>query len=374
MAQRRRSRDAATEDAAAGAEFRRQDRGLALARTRSAPRAGRCHRPGGRLMSTAIARPSRFVERGATRRIRVSFEFFPPKTAEMETTLWEAVGRLAPLRPNFVSVTYGAGGSTRERTHATVKRILAETMLTPAAHLTCVAATRAEIDAVIEGYAHAGVRHIVALRGDPVGGIGERFAPHPDGYRHAADLVAGIKRIADIEVSVSAYPEKHPDSANVEADIDMLAAKVDAGAARAITQFFFENDLYFRYLDRVRARGIDVPVVPGILPVQNFKTTKAFAGRCGASVPDWLAERFEGLEEDAATRKLIAAAVAAEQVLDLVDRGVTDFHLYTLHRADLVYAVCHLLGLRPQVSELECADGAASAVRSLSPVGVRGAG
>ena len=200
---------------------------------------------------------------------------------------------------------------------------------------------------MIRNYCAAGVRHIVALRGDPVGGAGERYAPHPGGYRNAADLVAGIKRLSDVEVSVSAYPEKHPDSPTVEADLDMLAAKVDAGAARAITQFFFENDLYFRYLDRVRARGIDVPVVPGILPVQNFKQTKAFAARCGASVPDWLAERFEGLDEDAATRKLIAAAVAAEQVLDLVDRGVTDFHFYTMNRADLVYAVCHLLGLRP---------------------------
>ena len=265
----------------------------------------------------------------------------------METTLWEAVGRLAPLRPNFVSVTYGAGGSTRERTHATVKRILAETMLTPAAHLTCVAATRAEIDAVIEGYAHAGVRHIVALRGDPVGGIGERFAPHPDGYRHAADLVAGIKRIADIEVSVSAYPEKHPDSASVAADIDMLKAKVDAGASRAITQFFFENDLYFRYLEQVRKSGIGIPIVPGILPVQNFNQTRNFAARAGTSVPNWLAHRFAGLDDDPATRKLIAAAVAAEQVLDLVDQGVTDFHFYTMNRAELVYAICHLLGLRP---------------------------
>jgi methylenetetrahydrofolate reductase (NADPH) len=281
---------------------------------------------------------------GDARRIRVSFEFFPPKTEEMEKTLWDSITRLAPLKPNFVSVTYGAGGSTRERTHATVKRILAETALTPAAHLTCVAATCDEIDAVIRSYCTAGVRHIVALRGDPVG---ERYAPHPGGYRNAADLVAGIKRIADVEVSVSAYPEKHPDSPTVEADLDMLAAKVDAGATRAITQFFFENDKYFRYLDRVRARGIDVPVVPGILPVQNFKQTKSFAARCGASVPDWLAERFDGLDDDAATRKLIAAAVAAEQVLDLVDRGVTDFHFYTMNRADLVYAVCHLLGLRP---------------------------
>ena len=292
-------------------------------------------------------RASRFVQIGATRRIRVSFEFFPPKSAEMEATLWESISRLAPLAPNFVSVTYGAGGSTRERTHATVKRILAETLLVPAAHLTCGSATRAEVDAVIDSYCAAGVRHIVALRGDPLGGVGERYAPHPGGYSNAADLVAGIKRIADVEVSVSAYPERHPDSPTVEADIDMLKAKVDAGATRAITQFFFENDLYFRYLDRVRARGIDVPVVPGILPVQNFKQTKSFATRCGASVPDWLAERFDRLDNDAATRKLIAAAVAAEQVIDLLDRGVTDFHFYTMNRADLVYAICHLLGLRP---------------------------
>ena len=270
-----------------------------------------------------------------------------PRPRRWRSTLWESITRLAPLEPNFVSVTYGAGGSTRERTHATVKRILGETALTPAAHLTCVAATREEIDDVIRNYCAAGVRHIVALRGDPAGGVGERYAPHPGGYRNGADLVAGIKRLADVEVSVSAYPEKHPDSPTVEADIDMLEAKVDAGATRAITQFFFENDLYFRYLDRVRARGIDVPIVPGILPVQNFKQTKNFAARCGASVPDWLAERFDGLDDDAATRKLIAAAVAAEQVLDLVDRGVTDFHFYTMNRADLVYAICHLLGLRP---------------------------
>ena len=265
----------------------------------------------------------------------------------MEQALWEAIRRLAPLQPNFVSVTYGAGGSTRERTHATVKRILAETMLTPAAHLTCVAATRAEVDTVVGAYARVGVRHIVALRGDPLGGVGERFAPHPDGYRNAADLVSGIKRIADIEVSVSAYPEKHPDSATVAADIDMLKAKVDAGASRAITQFFFENGLYFRYLDRVRASGIDIPIVPGILPVQNFKQTRNFAARTGASVPDWLARRFDGLDDDPATRKLIAAAVAAEQVLDLVDHGVSDLHFYTMNRPDLVYAICHLLGLRP---------------------------
>jgi methylenetetrahydrofolate reductase (NADPH) len=292
-------------------------------------------------------RSSRFTDTGSAPPIRVSFEFFPPKTGEMEKTLWEAIARLAPLRPNFVSVTYGAGGSTRERTHTTVKRIIAETMLTPAAHLTCVAATRSEVDAVIEAYAQAGVRHIVALRGDAIGGVGQRFAPHPGGYRNAADLVGGIKRIADIEVSVSAYPEKHPDSADVAADIDMLKAKVDAGASRAITQFFFENSLYFRYLDRVRKSGIDIPIVPGILPVQNFTQTKNFAARTGASVPDWLAHRFDGLDNDPTTRKLIAAAVAAEQVLDLVDQGVTDFHFYTMNRAELVYAICHLLGLRP---------------------------
>jgi methylenetetrahydrofolate reductase (NADPH) len=298
-----------------------------------------------------VPRWSRFVRTGSARRIGVSFEFFPPKTPEMEQSLWEAIARLAPLAPNFVSVTYGAGGSTRERTHATVKRILAETLLTPAAHLTCVAAERADVDAVIALYARAGVRHIVALRGDPPGGAGERYAPHPGGYLNAADLVAGIKALAptvgDLEVSVAAYPEKHPESPSVAADIDMLKAKVDAGAARAITQFFFENSLYFRYLERVRAAGIAIPIVPGILPVQNFNTAKNFAARCGASMPDWLAERFDGLDHDPATRKLIAAAVAAEQVLDLLDHGVTDFHFYTMNRADLVYAICHLLGIRP---------------------------
>jgi methylenetetrahydrofolate reductase (NADPH) len=300
-------------------------------------------------MTPALSqRPSRVVAAAPERRIRVSFEFFPPKTEEMEKTLWDSVTRLSPLEPSFVSVTYGAGGSTRERTHATVKRILDETPLTPAAHLTCVAATRDEIDTVIRGYVAAGVRHIVALRGDPVDGVDARYAPHPGGYKNAADLVAGIKRIVPAEVSVSAYPEKHPDSPTVEADIDMLKAKVEAGASRAITQFFFENDHYFRYLDRVWRRGIDVPIVPGILPVQNFKQAKAFAARCGATIPAWLAARFDGLDDDPATRKLIAAAVAAEQVFDLVDRGVTDFHFYTMNRADLVYAICHLLGLRPE--------------------------
>jgi methylenetetrahydrofolate reductase (NADPH) len=298
----------------------------------------------------ASLRPSRFMPAGHGR-IGVSFEFFPPKDEGMEKILWDSIERLKPLAPDFVSVTYGAGGSTRGRTHATVKRILKETPLTPAAHLTCVAATRAEVDEIVRSYAEAGVRHIVALRGDPVGGAGEKYAPHPGGYENAADLVAGIKRLGDFQISVSAYPEKHPDSRNVEADIDMLKAKVDAGAGRAITQFFFDNDLYFRYVDRVRARGIDIPVVPGILPVQNFKATTGFAARCGASVPVWLAERFHGLDHDPATRKLIAAAVAAEQAIDLLDRGVTNFHFYTMNRADLVYAICHLLGLRPAVEQ-----------------------
>jgi len=272
------------------------------------------------------------------RGVNVSFEFFPPKTEEMEANLWDAIRRLAPLAPAFVSVTYGAGGSTRERTHATVRRIINETSLAPAAHLTCVAASRAEVDGVIRSYAAAGVRHIVALRGDPTGGVAERYAPHPDGYVNAADLVGGIRRVADIEVSVAAYPEKHPDSPSAEADIDNLKAKIDAGATRAITQFFFDNDLYFRFLDRARARGITIPIVPGILPVQNFKQTRVFAERCGASIPASLAERFVGLDDDAPTRRLIAAAVAAEQVMDLVDRGVTDFHFYTMNRADLVGA------------------------------------
>jgi methylenetetrahydrofolate reductase (NADPH) len=302
------------------------------------------------MATPAQAHASRYAGIAEQCRIRVSFEFFPPKTEEMEQTLWESIQRLAPLGPSFVSVTYGAGGSTRERTHATVNRILAETALTPAAHLTCVAASCADIDEVVRAYCAAGVRHIVALRGDPPGGLGERYAPHPGGYANAAALVAGIKQIADVEVSVAAYPEKHPDSLNVGADLDMLQAKVDAGASRAMTQFFFDNDHYFRYLDRVRARGITIPIVPGILPVLNFKQAKSFAERCGASVPRWLAERFDGLEDDPATRKLIAAAVAAEQVLDLVDRGVNDFHFYTMNRADLVYAICHLLGLRPRAA------------------------
>ena len=280
----------------------------------------------------------------------VSFEFFPPKTPEMDATLWDAIHRLAPLHPRFVSVTYGAGGTTRERTHSTVERLVRETAISPAAHLTCVGASRAEVDAVARAYFEAGVRHIVALRGDPAGGLGAAFAPHPDGYATSTDLVSGLRAIGDFEITVSAYPEKHPESASLEADLDVLAAKVDAGATRAITQFFFDNDHYLRYIDRARARGIDIPILPGIVPVQNFRQTAAFAAKTGASVPRWLADRFEGLDNDPATRRLIAAAVAAEQVLDLADRGVTDFHFYTMNRADLVYAICHLLGLRAEAA------------------------
>ncbi len=279
--------------------------------------------------------------------VTVSFEFFPPKTAAMEASLWNAIRKLAPLSPEFVSVTYGAGGSTRERTHATVTRILNETALRPAAHLTCVAAEKSEVDSVIRAYWEAGVRHIVALRGDPPEGAGSAYIPHPGGYLNAADLTAGIKRIADFEVSVSAYPEKHPESPTVEADLDVLAAKVDAGATRAITQFFFNNDHYWRYLDRVRARGIAIPIIPGQIPIHNFKQVASFAARCGTSVPEALAKRFDGLTDDAETAQLIAATIAAEQVLDLASGGVTEFHFYTLNRANLVYAICHLLGLRP---------------------------
>ncbi|WP_298258487.1 methylenetetrahydrofolate reductase [NAD(P)H] [Bradyrhizobium sp.] len=285
---------------------------------------------------------------GALKHPAISFEFFPPKTAEMEKSLWETINRLAPLTPNFVSVTYGAGGSTRERTHSTIARILGETELLPAAHLTCVGAARGEIDDVVARYHEVGVRHIVALRGDPPGGIGTPFSTHPDGYQTSAGLVDGIKkRFPDIEVSVSAYPEKHPESPSFDADIDGLKAKVDAGATRAITQVFFDNDLYFRYLDRVRAHGIDIPIVPGIMPMHNFKQARAFVTRAGTTVPDWLAEKFDGLDDDAETRKLVAATVAAGQVQKLNKHGVDTFHFYTMNRADLVFAICHLLGIRP---------------------------
>jgi methylenetetrahydrofolate reductase (NADPH) len=297
-------------------------------------------------MSVSAHRPSRAV--GRTAPLRVSFEFFPPKTEEMEKTLWSSIERLRPLGPSFVSVTYGAGGSTRERTHATVERILAETPLRPAAHLTCVGASTGEIDAVVDRYVATGVRHVVALRGDPATGLGTPYVPTPGGYGHAADLVAGIKRRhPGVEVSVSAYAERHPESRDWQTELDNLKRKVDAGADRAITQFFFDNNLYDAFLERLAAARINIPVVPGIVPVINFTQTAKFAAKAGASVPPWLAHRFEGLENDPATRQLVAAAVASEQVLDLVDRGVSEFHFYTMNRADLVYAICHLLGLKP---------------------------
>lgn len=282
--------------------------------------------------------------------LKISFEFFPPKTAEMEQTLWSAIERLAPLQPEFVSVTYGAGGSTRERTHATLSRLIRETTLKPAAHLTCVAASREEVDQVISAYREAGVRHVVALRGDAPAGAGAAFEAHPQGYATSTELVAAVRRQGDFEVSVSAYPEKHPESANFDQDIDVLKAKIDAGATRAITQFFFENENFLRYLDRIHAAGINIPIVPGIVPVQNFRQTASFAAKTGAHVPQWLAERFDGLDDDIETRKLVAAAVAAEQVFDLLDRGIREFHFYTMNRAELVFAICHLLGMRPVVA------------------------
>jgi methylenetetrahydrofolate reductase (NADPH) len=293
----------------------------------------------------------RHSRRHGRKDLKVSFEFFPPKTAEMEEVLWESVARLQPLDPAFVSVTYGAGGTTRERTHATVARLARETGLNPAAHLTCVGASRDDIRDVLHSYLDVGVKHIVALRGDPPGGLGTAYEPHPDGFASTAELVKAARQIGDFEVSVSAYPEKHPESASLDADLDVLQAKIDAGATRAITQFFFDNDVYFRYLDKVLARGITIPIVPGIVPVQNFKQTRNFAERCGTMVPQWLAERFEGLDNDVQTRRLIAAAVAAEQVIDLLDQGVEQFHFYTMNKADLVYAICHLIGLRPSTSQ-----------------------
>jgi methylenetetrahydrofolate reductase (NADPH) len=285
--------------------------------------------------------------------VSASFEFFPPKSAEMEATLWEAIQRLEPLNPEFVSVTYGAGGSTRARTHATVEKIARDTYLRPAAHLTCVGASKGEVDDVIRAYWDAGVRHIVALRGDSPGGVDAPYEAPVDGYRRTEDLVAAIKRIGDFEVSVSAYPEKHPQSPTLLHDIEALKRKVDAGANRAISQFFFDNSVFLRYVDVAAAAGIEIPIVPGIVPVQNFKQTAGFAKRAGATIPVWLADRFEGLEDDVTTRRLVAAAVCAEQVIDLIDRGVAQFHFYTMNRADLVYAICHLAGLRPRGQSAE---------------------
>lgn len=280
--------------------------------------------------------------------LNISYEFFPPKTEKMEATLWEAINRLAPLNPSFVSVTYGAGGSTRERTHSTVSRIVNETQLKPAAHLTCVSATKEQVNEVIRSYKEAGVNHIVALRGDPAEGVGQTYKPTPGGYEGSVELIKGIKAISDdFEITVSAYPEKHPESSSLDADIDLLKQKIDAGATRAITQFFFDNDHYYRYLEKTQAAGIEIPIIPGIIPILNFKTMTKFAASSGATIPNWIAKRFEGLDDDPKTARLVSAAIAVEQVLDLIDHSITDLHFYTLNRADLVYAICHMLGFRP---------------------------
>ena len=280
--------------------------------------------------------------------LQISFEFFPPKTDVMEERFWDSVHKLAPLHPRFVSVTYGAGGTTRERTLRMVSRIKNDTGVDAAAHLTCVGATRDEVDAVVRGYQAAGITRIVALRGDAPEGVGQPFTPHPDGYQNAADLVAGIRRIGDFDISVAAYPERHPQSPDWQADIDNLKRKLDAGATRAITQMFFSNTDFLRYLDRARAAGVTAPIVPGIQPIHSFKQISGFAARCGASIPAWVADRFEGLEDDPETHALVASAVAAEQVTELLDEGVTEFHFYTLNRANLVLALARLLGRRPQ--------------------------
>lgn len=279
--------------------------------------------------------------------LQISFEFFPPKTDAMEEKFWESINKLAPLKPRFVSVTYGAGGTTRERTLRMVSNITSDTGVPAAAHLTCVGASKGEVDDVVRGFAEAGVKSIVALRGDPPEGIGQPFTPHPQGYQNAADLVAGIRKLGDFDISVAAYPEKHPQSPSWEADIDNLKRKIDAGANRAITQMFFRNSDYLRFVDRARKAGVTAPIVPGIQPIHSFKQISGFAARCGASIPSWLAERFEGLNDDPETHSLVAAAVAAEQVTELLDEGVTEFHFYTLNRSNLVLALARLLGRRP---------------------------
>ena len=278
---------------------------------------------------------------------QVSFEFFPPNTSAMEKTLWNSIERLSVLRPRFVSVTYGADGSTRERTHAAVARILTETDLTAAPHLTCIGASRGEIDDIARQYWDMGVRHLVALRGD-LPRDDEKYLPHPDGYAFGSDLVAGLKKVADFDISVAAYPEVHPEAPSPLFDLDNLKRKLDAGASRAITQFFFDVELYLRFRDLCATAGIDSTIVPGILPITRFPQLTRFAAQCGASVPDWLSRRFDGLEDDAETRQLIAASVAIEQVRLLEKQGIEEFHFYTLNRSELTFAICHALGVRPQ--------------------------
>ena len=295
------------------------------------------------VSSSATEFPAR-----APQRLRASFEFFPPKSEAMEKNLWDAVTRLAPLRPTFFSVTYGAGGSTRQRTHDTVVSLKKKTGIDPAAHLTCVAATKGEIDDVARAYWDAGIRHVVALRGDPPSGMGGKYTAHPGGYANAAELVAGLKMIGDFQISVAGYPEKHPDSPDAKADLENLKRKVDAGADRCITQFFFESDDFLRFRDRAVAAGVNTPIVPGVMPVSNFQAVTRIAGLCGAKVPAWLADLFDGLDDDLETRRMIAATVAGDLCRRLQSEGVDQFHFYTLNRADLTFAICHLLGVRPQ--------------------------
>ncbi len=301
------------------------------------------------MSSTSISAP---LFAGLPGDIAVSFEFFPPKTEKMEAQLWDAIRKLAPLDPSFVSVTYGAGGTTRERTHGTVERIIKEAHLPAAAHLTCVEATKDEIREIAESYWEAGVRHIVALRGDPTT-PGGKFEPHPGGYASAAELVAGLKEIADFDISVAAYPETHPEALSPQADLDNLKRKIDAGASRAITQFFFDPASFLKFQDTAAAQGISAPILPGILPVSNVAQTRKFATQCGAHIPKWMDDLFEGLDDRPDARKLVAATITAEMCRRLYQGGVRDFHFYTLNRAELSYAICHLLGLRPKVKAPE---------------------
>ena len=283
--------------------------------------------------------------------IEVSFEFFPPKTEKMSETLWESVKTLEPLNPRFVSVTYGAGGSTRERTHEAVRRIVGETNIPAAAHLTCVQATREEVDEVAREYWAEGVRHIVALRGDAPDGA-DGYSPHPGGYENAADLIAGLKRIADFEISVAAYPEVHPDSLDRQSDLDNLKRKFDAGATRAITQFFFEPECFFDFRDKAATAGIAGEIAPGIMPVLSFAAVQRMSGLCGTAIPEWMEGLFRGLDERPEARQLVSATIAAELCRRLYAGGVRKFHFYTLNRAELSYAICHMLGLRPQGDKL----------------------
>ena len=288
---------------------------------------------------------------GLAKRPSVSFEFSPPKGPKSEESLWEAIRRLEPLNPSFVSVTYGAGGSTRDRTHRTVVRMLQETTLRPAAHLTCVEASRAEVDEVIQDYWDAGIRHIVALRGDPPGSLGGAYAPRADGYQNATELTGGIRAIGDFDVSVGVYPQIHPESPSVDHDIDVLKAKIDAGATRAISNFFFDIDGYLRFVEKIRKAGVTIPILPGVMPVSGYEGLKNMSQRIGVTLPGWLGNLFEGLDDDVETRKLLACSVAAEMCARLVEEGFSDLHFYTLNRADLVYAICRVLGVREEPTE-----------------------